>query len=124
MTITLTWRTTSLLLVLYVPIAFAQARPTGGEHSGNPVIHGWYADPEAIVYGKQYWIFPTYSDDYGASKTPLDEKALTPRQKQAINKQYLKQTFFDAFSSPDLVHWQKHSRVLDIKDVKWAAFAL
>ena len=113
-----------LLLILNAPIAFAQAKTPGAERSGNPVIPGWYADPEVIVYGKQYWIFPTYSDDYGASQTQVEEKALTPRQKQAINKKYLKQTFFDAFSSPDLVHWQKHSRVLDIKDVKWAAFAL
>ena len=22
--------------------------------SGNPVIEGWYADPEAIVYGREY----------------------------------------------------------------------
>lgn len=54
--------------------------------SGNPVIEGWYADPEAIIYGDQYWIYPTYSDEYE------------------------KQTFFDAFSSKDLVNWQKHSR--------------
>jgi hypothetical protein len=32
--------------------------------SGNPVIEGWYAHPEAIVYGNEYWIYPTYSDDY------------------------------------------------------------
>jgi beta-xylosidase len=49
---------------------------------------------------------------------------LTDRQKLAINKQYLKQTFLDAFSSKDLVHWQKHERVLDIKDIEWAEFAL
>ena len=92
--------------------------------SGNPVIEGWYADPEAIVYGKDYWIYPTYSDDYGTSRQPLDEATLTPRQKLAINKQYLKQTFFDAFSSRDLVHWTKHPRVLELRSVKWAEFAL
>jgi hypothetical protein len=81
--------------------------------SGNPVIEGWYADPEAIVYGRQYWIYPTYSDDYPSARA-LDEAALTARQKRAINKQYLKQTFFDAFSSDDLVHWRKHQRVLDV----------
>ena len=92
--------------------------------SGNPIIPGWYADPEAIVYGSEYWIFPTYSDDYGKSRTSLNESSLTDRQKQAINRQYLKQTFLDAFSSNDLVHWKKHPRVLDIRNVKWAAFAL
>ena len=92
--------------------------------SGNPVIEGWYADPEAIVYGGEYWIYPTYSDDYGAVARPPAEPSLTPRQKLAINKQYLKQTFLDAFSSKDLVHWTKHPRVLDIRNVKWAEFAL
>jgi hypothetical protein len=91
--------------------------------SGNPVLEGWYADPEAIVYGREYWIYPTYSDDYPASR-PLDEGALTPRQKRAINRQYLKQTWFDAFSSTDLVHWRKHPRVLDVRQTSWAEFAL
>jgi hypothetical protein len=91
--------------------------------SGNPVLEGWYADPEAIVYGRQYWIYPTYSDDYPVARV-LDESRLTSRQKRAINKQYLKQTFFDAFSSDDLVHWRKHPRVMDVSDVKWAGFAL
>jgi hypothetical protein len=92
--------------------------------SGNPVIEGWYADPEAIVYGNEYWIYPTYSDDYGTAGSPLAEAPLTSRQKLAINKQYLKQTFMDAFSSPDLVHWKKHPRVLEIRNVEWAEFAL
>ncbi|MGH9409263.1 MAG: glycoside hydrolase family 43 protein [Vicinamibacterales bacterium] len=64
--------------------------------AGNPVIPGWYADPEAHVFHHQYWIYPTYS-------APYDE-----------------QTFMDAFSSPDLVHWTKHPRVLDVENVKWA----
>lgn len=70
------------------------------ETSGNPLFPGWYADPEAVVYGKQYWIFPTYSDKYE------------------------KQVFFDAFSSKDLVHWQKHAKVLDSSNVKWAKKAM
>ncbi len=101
-----------------------KAKKAGDERrAGNPVIKGWYADPEAIVYGDQYWIFPTYSDEYG-TKQAIDESKLTARQKLAINKQYLKQTFFDAFSSPDLVTWTKHPRVLEIGNVKWAEFAL
>jgi hypothetical protein len=91
--------------------------------SGNPVFRGWYADPEAVVYDRTYWIYPTYSDDY-PDPAPIDRPALTARQKRAINPQYLKQTFLDAFSSLDLVHWQRHPRVLDIKDIPWAEFAL
>lgn len=68
--------------------------------AGNPVFPGWYADPEGIIFGKQYWIYPTYS-------APFEE-----------------QVFMDAFSSPDLVNWTKHSRILDTASVKWAKRAL
>lgn len=67
---------------------------------GNPVFPGWYADPEGTIFGNQYWIYPTFSAPYD------------------------KQTFFDAFSSRDLVKWEKHEKVLDVKDVKWAKRAL
>lgn len=68
--------------------------------SGNPIFPGWYADPEAVVYNGEYWVFPTYS-------APFD-----------------KQTFLDAFSSPDLVNWTKHPRVLDNSNVKWVRRAM
>jgi len=64
--------------------------------SGNPIFPGWYADPEGVVFGKTFWIYPTYSAPYN------------------------QQVFLDAFSSPDLVNWTKHSRVLDTNAVKWA----
>lgn len=66
----------------------------------NPVFEGWYADPEAIRIGSEYWIFPTYSAKY-------DE-----------------QVFFDAFSSKDLRTWTKHERILDTAAVKWARRAM
>ena len=53
----------------------------------NPIVDGWYADPEGIVFGNKYWIFPTFSD------------------------KYQDQVFLDAFSSKDLVNWEKHNRV-------------
>lgn len=68
--------------------------------SKNPVIEGWYADPEAAIFGKKYWIFPTYSAPYN------------------------QQVFFDGFSSPDLVNWTKHEHILDTSRVKWARRAL
>lgn len=68
--------------------------------AGNPVFSGYYADPEGIVFGKTYWIYPTYSAPYG------------------------KQVFFDAFSSPDLVHWTKHEHILDTANVTWAKRAV
>ena len=54
------------------------------KNSGNPVFEGWYADPEGVVFGDEYWIYPTYSAPYN------------------------EQLFADAFSSTDLVHWTKH----------------
>lgn len=93
--------------------------------SGNPIIKGWYADPEGTIFGSRYWIYPTYSDDYGQ---PDRSQEFTARQKKlqqhTINPQYLKQTFFNAFSSEDLIHWEKHAHVLDIKNVPWAAYSL
>ncbi|MDR1723469.1 MAG: glycoside hydrolase family 43 protein [Tannerella sp.] len=68
--------------------------------SGNPVFEGWYADPEGIIYGKTYWIYPTFSD------------------------RYEKQTFFDCFSSKDLITWTKHHAILDTAEVKWAKRAM
>src|SRR5688572_31485373 len=32
--------------------------------SGNPILPGWYADPEAHVFDGRYWIYPTYSARY------------------------------------------------------------
>jgi len=68
--------------------------------SGNPVFEGWYADPEGIVFGDRYWIFPTFSAPYD------------------------RQLHFDAFSSPDLVTWTKHERLLTAHDVEWAHRAM
>jgi len=71
-----------------------------GPRSGNPILAGWYADPEARIFQNEYWIYPTYSARYG------------------------EQVFMDAFSSKDLVIWKKHPRVLDARDVRWAKRAL
>lgn len=64
--------------------------------SGNPVFEGKYADPECVIWDGKYWIFPTASLPYE------------------------QQTYFDAFSSDDLVNWTKHERILDNNEVKWA----
>lgn len=88
-------RSLSLILSLSLSLSFSYA-----QNSGNPVFPGWYADPEAAIFKNQYWIFPTYSDKYE------------------------KQVFFDAFSSPDLVHWKKHSHILDTASVQWARRAM
>lgn len=78
----------------------AQTAADGPRKSGNPVLPGWYADPEGVVFDGTYWIYPTWS-------APFDE-----------------QTFLDAFSSDDLVTWTRHSRVLSSEQVPWIRRAL
>lgn len=68
--------------------------------SGNPVFPGWYADPEVVVFGDNYWIYPTFSAPYE------------------------KQVFLDAFSSPNLVNWTKHERIVDTSSIRWAKRAM
>ncbi len=66
----------------------------------NPIFPGWYADPEALLIDGTAWIFPTTSAKY-------DD-----------------QTFLDAFSSPDLVTWTRHPRVLEMASIPWARRAM
>lgn len=101
----------SLLLVVAV-LVFTSCSGTGGGRaknphpvppprtSGNPVFEGWYADPEGAFLNGQYWIFPTTS------------------------AKYAKQTYLDAFSSPDLITWTKHPSVLDTNLVPWVKQAM
>ncbi|UII19548.1 family 43 glycosylhydrolase [Fulvivirga ligni] len=79
-----------LLIMLTSGICKAQ------QYAGNPVIEGWYADPDAAVLNEEYWIFPTSSIDC------------------------VDQTYFDAFSSPDLVNWTKHNSIVNNDIVTWA----
>ncbi|MGQ8338254.1 glycoside hydrolase family 43 protein [Sunxiuqinia sp. A32] len=66
------------------------------QKSGNPVLKGWYADPEVAVFGQQYWIYPTLS---------------APRPQQV---------YMNAFSSSDLVNWTKHNQIIDTTSFQWA----
>ena len=63
----------------------------------NPVLPGWYADPELRYHDGLFWIYPSLS-------LPYEE-----------------QTHFDAFSSPDLATWTRHAEVLRLKDVGWSS---
>jgi hypothetical protein len=72
--------------------------------AGNPIIDGWYADPDTEIYNDEYWIFPTYSADYD------------------------QQVFLDAFSSPDLITWTKHGNIVPnvswVNEAMWAPAAI
>jgi beta-xylosidase len=78
----------------------AKKTPKSNAFSGNPIFPGWYADPEGVLFNKKYWIYPTYSAPYND------------------------QVFLDAFSSPDLIQWTKHSRIIDTVQVSWAKRAM
>lgn len=91
---------TGLFLLLCLFLITLQTHGQDNRRAGNPVIDGWYADPEGIVFGDQYWIFPTYS------------------------AQYDEQVRMDAFSSPDLVNWTKHEQIIDTSAVAWADSAM
>ena len=62
----------------------------------NPIIPGFYADPEARFYGGKYWIY--------ATRSATD---------------YTRQLNIDAFSSVDLIHWEKHEGILEMADFPW-----
>lgn len=89
-----------LLLAVVLCAPACRNAPDSELTSGNPVIDGWYADPEGAVLDGRYWIFPTFSAAYE------------------------EQVFFDAFSSADLVAWEKHERILDTSVVAWARRAM
>lgn len=62
----------------------------------NPIVSGFYADPEARFYQGQYWIYATRS-----------------------HTDYTQQLNIDAFSSADLIHWEKHEGVIQMTDFPW-----
>src|SRR3954453_16262222 len=91
-----------LLLSIFLLLGLRVAADPGAPAKavGNPVFPGWYADPEAAVFGDRYWIFATYS-------APYDQ-----------------QTYMDCFSSPDLATWTKHPRIIDTRAIPWARRAM
>jgi beta-xylosidase len=85
---------------IFAQTAGRQSAKTSGQTSGNPVFPGWYADPEGIIFDKTFWIYPTFSAPYN------------------------KQVHMDAFSSKDLITWDKHPNIIDTSSVKWAKRAM
>lgn len=68
--------------------------------ANNPVLKGYYADPEILYSNKtaKYYIYPT-SDGFNNWSG----------------------TYFKTFSSTDLVNWKDEGKILDLeKDVSWA----
>lgn len=87
----------TLISLLFTQSLTAQTTKTT---SGNPIVEGWYADPEGVILNEEFWVFPTFS------------------------AKYKDQVFLDAFSSKDMVNWTKHPRIIDTSAVKWANKAM
>jgi beta-xylosidase len=87
------------LIFIIILAAFFKIK-TSPAQSKNPIIEGWYADPEGVILDKQYWVFPTFS------------------------AKYRQQVFLDAFSSKDMVTWKKHEHIIDTTVIKWAYMAM
>jgi beta-xylosidase len=87
-------------LVYVFILTFLFKIQTSSAQSKNPIIEGWYADPEGVILDNQYWVFPTFS------------------------AKYRQQVFLDAFSSKDLVTWKKHEHIIDTTVIKWAYMAM
>ena len=87
--------------LLFAAMAIVVAASAYGQKTaGNPIFEGDYADPEGVVFGKTYWIYPTWSD------------------------RFENQLHFDCFSSKDLVNWKKHERIIDKSAISWLRLAL
>jgi beta-xylosidase len=77
----------------FLPLLFATASMSFlpcSLHAKNPIFIG--ADPHAIVIGDTVWIYPTHGSGEG---------------------------HFFAFSSKDLVQWQKHGPILEFSGIEW-----
>ena len=90
----------ALTLTLTLTLTPLHSKAKRPKFVGNPVFSGWYADPEGAVFGKHYWIYPTYSVAFHL------------------------QLHMDAFSSCDLSNWQKHERILSTDGITWLKSAL
>nr|WP_321452975.1 family 43 glycosylhydrolase [uncultured Carboxylicivirga sp.] len=79
---------------------WGQAFTANIQLGSNPVLKGYYADPDVLYSHKtnKYYIYPTSDGFDGWSGT-----------------------FFKTFSSKDMVNWKDEGVILDLKkDVKWA----
>ncbi|KAK5627383.1 hypothetical protein RRF57_003098 [Xylaria bambusicola] len=56
--------------------------------AGNPFVEGWYSEPGSATYDGLFWVYAVRTGDVEA------------------------QTCIDAFSTSDLIHWDKHPSVL------------
>lgn len=74
----------------------------------NPIVEGYYADPEVRLIDGKFWVLCTFSYD---ENNPLP-------QEQWFD--YVQQNHFAAFYSNDLKEWNKLDSILSVNDISWA----
>lgn len=65
---------------------------------GNPVLDGFYADPNIAYFNDTFYIYPTTDGGSGWNST-----------------------YFKAFSSKDLVHWKDEGIIFDLSNASWSS---
>ena len=68
------------------------------EDRGNPVLNGYYADPNLCIFGDTFYLYPTTDGGTGWNSSS-----------------------FKAFSSKDLINWKDEGEILSLKDVSWSS---
>jgi hypothetical protein len=87
-----------IIFISLLVIVFCFGLTCWGATPVNPVLKGYYADPEITVFGSTYYIYPT-TDGYASWSG----------------------TYFKCFSSPDLVNWTDRGTILDLgPGVSWS----
>lgn len=87
----------SLLFCVILATSFMAFPQSANADAGNPVLPGYYADPDIDWFDCKFWIYPTTDgiiderDGWWGSKT------------------------FKAFSSEDMVNWTDHGVILDVE---------
>jgi beta-xylosidase len=85
----------ALLALAFSAIALPP-RPAQAATDHNPVLPGYYADPQIAVFNHTFYIYPSTDGiaNWGA-------------------------TSFQVWSSTDMIHWTGHGVILDLANVSW-----
>lgn len=85
--------------ISYIIYISNHAARCGGKEENimaNPIINGYYADPDIAVFNGRIYIYPTTDGGEGWNST-----------------------YFKAFSSADMINWRDEGVILDFADVPW-----
>lgn len=88
-----------ILHISYIIYISNHAARCGGKEENimaNPIINGYYADPDIAVFNGRIYIYPTTDGGEGWNST-----------------------YFKAFSSADMINWRDEGVILDFADVPW-----